>query len=97
MPARAEEPTGGSQRVRSSDEVGNDHGAKGHRKVKSVKEPTTENQPASVAATPQQAGETRPPRDPWWWVERTVWTERMLTRFMAREPANRNGLPAVGC
>ena len=31
--ARAEEPTGGSQSARSSDEVGNDHGARGRRKV----------------------------------------------------------------
>jgi len=29
----AEEPTGGSQSVRSSDETGNDRGAKGRRKV----------------------------------------------------------------
>ena len=45
-----------------------------------------EDKPASVAATPQQAGEAR---DPWWWVERTVWTERMLTRLTDGEPANR--------
>ena len=30
---RAEEPTGGSQSVRSSEETGNDRGAKGRRKV----------------------------------------------------------------
>ena len=29
----AEEPTGGSQSVRSSEEAGNDRGAKGRRKV----------------------------------------------------------------
>jgi RNA-directed DNA polymerase len=45
-----------------------------------------EDKPAPVAATPQQAGEAR---DPWWWVERTVWTERMLTRLTTSEPANR--------
>ena len=45
-----------------------------------------ENRPAPVAATPTQAGEAR---DPWWWVERTVWTERMLTRLTDRELANR--------
>lgn len=45
-----------------------------------------EAEPAPVAATPTQAGETR---DPWWWVERSVWTERMLTRLTDREPANR--------
>jgi hypothetical protein len=33
MPQRAEEPTGGSQSVRSSEEAGNDRGAKGRRKV----------------------------------------------------------------
>ena len=45
-----------------------------------------ETKPAPVAATPQQAGEAH---DPWWWVERTVWTERMLTRLTSGEPANR--------
>jgi len=45
-----------------------------------------ETKPAPAAATPQQAGEAR---DPWWWVERTVWTERMLTRLTTGEPADR--------
>ena len=45
-----------------------------------------ENRPAPVAVTPTQAGEAH---DPWWWVERTVWTERMLTRLTDRELANR--------
>jgi RNA-directed DNA polymerase len=45
-----------------------------------------EQQPTPVAATPQQAGDTR---DPWWWVERCVWTERMLTRLTSGEPADR--------
>ena len=35
---------------------------------------------------PKQAGEAR---DPWWWVERCVWTERMLTRLTSSESANR--------
>ena len=40
--------------------------------------PTTEceNKPAAVSARTKQAGESRP--DQWNWVERTVWTERML-------------------
>src|SRR5260370_37460579 len=46
----------------------------------------TPSQPARVAATPQQAGDTR---DPWWWVERSVWTERMLTRLTTGETADR--------
>jgi RNA-directed DNA polymerase len=45
-----------------------------------------EQQPTPVAATPQQAGETR---DRWWWVERCVWTERMLTRLTSGESADR--------
>src|SRR5258708_18601570 len=45
-----------------------------------------ETKPTSVAATPQQAGEARAP---WWWVERTVWTEPMLTRLTSGESANR--------
>ena len=39
-----------------------------------------------VAATPQQA---EAPRAPWGWVERTVWTEAMLTRLTAGESADR--------
>lgn len=29
------------------------------------------------------------PRAPWWWVERGVWTERMLTRLTSGESADR--------
>jgi len=45
-----------------------------------------ESKPTPVAATPQQAGETRAP---WGWVERSVWTERRLTRLTAGGSANR--------
>lgn len=47
--------------------------------------------PARVAAAtrPKQAGEAPARRDPWWWVERTVWTKAMLTRLQSTEPANR--------
>jgi RNA-directed DNA polymerase len=45
--------------------------------------------PATVVATPQQAGETPARRDPWWWVERRVWTEAMLTRLASSESADR--------
>ena len=51
-----------------------------------MKDQTNESKPTPVAATPKQAGEAR---DPWWWVERTVWTERLLTRLTTGEPANR--------
>ena len=37
---------------------------------------TTEIQPVAVPARAIRAGETL---DPWFWVEPTVWTERMLT------------------
>ena len=49
-----------------------------------MKEQTTENKPAAVAGAgtarlfPKQAGETP---DRWSWVERSVWTERMLNRL----------------
>ena len=49
-----------------------------------MKEPTTENKPASVGRKgasptfPKQAGETRDIKN---WVERSVWTERMLERL----------------
>ena len=49
-------------------------------------EQNDEAKPTPVAATPTQAGEAR---DPWWWVERTVWTERMLSRLTDGESVNR--------
>ena len=36
---------------------------------------STDQQPATVPETATQAG----PIDRWWWVEPTVWTQRMLT------------------
>ena len=51
-----------------------------------MKSQNDENKPTPVAATPQQVGEARAP---WWWVERAVWTERMLTRLTGSGPANR--------
>lgn len=47
--------------------------------------------PASVSRPvgTQQAGEAPARRDPWWWVERGVWTERMLTRLTSGESADR--------
>ena len=53
-----------------------------------MKEETNETQLAAVPRVTgaKQAGEAR---DPWWWVERTVWTDRMLTRLNSKEPANR--------
>jgi hypothetical protein len=40
-----------------------------------------EEKPAAVAAKPQQVGEN--PHQQWWWVERTVWTDRMLTALQS--------------
>ena len=45
-----------------------------------------EAQSAPVAATPQQAEDTQ---SRWDWVERAVWTERMLTRLTSGESADR--------
>src|SRR5512140_4004847 len=40
--------------------------------------------PTGVAGRePKQVGEIR---DRWWWIEQTVWTERMLTRLEQSEP-----------
>ena len=49
-----------------------------------MKEPTTERTPAALGGKgasptfPKQAGEARNPKN---WVERSVWTERMLERL----------------
>jgi RNA-directed DNA polymerase len=45
--------------------------------------------PAAVAATPKQAGEAPARSEWWWWVERSVWTQAMLTRLTSGEPADR--------
>jgi len=49
------------------------------------------------------AGATSPPqaadiRDRWWWVEHSVWTDRMLTRLEQSEPTTKTaGLRRRGC
>jgi hypothetical protein len=49
------------------------------------------------------AGVTSPPqaadiRDRWWWVEHSVWTDRMLTRLEQSEPTTKTaGLRRRGC
>lgn len=45
--------------------------------------------PAPVAAMPPQAGEAPARREPWWWVERCIWTQAMLSRLAPGESANR--------
>ena len=49
-------------------------------------EPEQRKTSARVVETPKQAEEAR---DRWWWVERCIWTERMLSRLTSGEPANR--------
>jgi RNA-directed DNA polymerase len=48
-----------------------------------------DTKPATVAAAPKQVGEAHTLREPWWWVERGVWTERMLTRLTTGESTDR--------
>ena len=50
---------------------------------------TTTPVPVAKATSPPQAGEAPARRDPWWWVERRVWTEAMLTRLAPGESADR--------
>jgi RNA-directed DNA polymerase len=45
-----------------------------------------EEEPVSVTATSQQTGEAR---DRWWWVEQSIWTERMLLRLSSSEEQDR--------
>ena len=48
-----------------------------------TKDETTRPAPVAGPNQPQQAGDIH---DRWWWVEPSVWTERMLTRLEANEP-----------
>ena len=81
---RPEEPTCGSQSVRSSKEGRKTVWSQGTQESGSVKEQITENKPATVGRTgqnlnfPKQAGDIQAP---WAWVERSIWTERMLERL----------------
>ena len=43
----------------------------------------------NLDASGGNASTSRRPRAPWGWVERTVWTESMLTRLTSGEPADR--------
>ena len=54
MTARSEEPPGGSQSVRSSDETGNDRGAKGTQEGGRMKDRKTEDKPTRVPARANQ-------------------------------------------
>src|SRR5512133_1286060 len=63
------------QSVRSSDEASNDRGAKGRRRDRSVNERQTEEPSAAVPEWVKQAEEIH---GRWPWVERSVWSERML-------------------
>ena len=84
MPKGAEEPTGGSQSVRSSDEGRETVWSEGTQESGRVKDPKHEAKPAPVGNTgastdfPKRAGETQ---DEMAWVERSMWTERMLKRL----------------
>ena len=91
MLQRAEEPPGGSQSVRRREETGHDRGAKGLEESGSVMNTYSENKSAAVEEAgsasfvpfPKQAEDTTAPR--WGWVERSVWTKRMLDRLETSE------------
>ncbi len=88
MAARPEEPPGGSQSIHSSDEIPIKSGrSQGMQESGSAKTMTKDEitRPAGVTGSnqPKQAGDLR---DPWWWIEPSVWTKRMLTRLEQSEP-----------
>lgn len=64
---------GRSQSLHSSDETGNDRGAKGGRKVKSQGKDDLPQGPATVAAKPRQAGNQRLSK-----ASQGIWTRSML-------------------
>lgn len=88
MAIRPEEPPGGSQSVHSSDEAGQcpwSQGTQESGSVKSTRNDEPKERPAIVpgATRAKQAGEAR---DRWWWVEHSVWTDRMLKRLEQSGP-----------
>ena len=88
MAARPEEPPGGSQSVHSSEEAGQCPWSQGTQESGSGKSMTNDGpkeRPAIVTGATQdkQAGDIR---DRWWWIEHSVWTDRMLIRLEQSEP-----------
>src|SRR5437867_9796520 len=45
-----------------------------------------ENNRAAIVTGPTQPKQAADIRERWWWVEHSVWTERMLTRLAQSEP-----------
>ncbi len=80
----SEEPVRSSQSAHSSDEAGNDRGVKGRRLERTAKIGTDEMSPTGVPAGAKPQGEVH---GRWPWVERSVWTERMLAA-LERGPKN---------
>lgn len=86
MTTGSEEPAHSSQSAHSSGEAGNDRGAKGRREQGNAKTKIAEMNPPRVpaGANPEEEVYGR-----WPWVERAVWTPRMLE---ALERGPRNGV-----
>lgn len=84
MTKGSEEPGCSSQSARSSDEAGNDRGAKGRRWEKTAMTGTDEVDRLRVPAGDNPEGEIY---GRWPWVERAVWKERML-ETLERGPRN---------
>jgi hypothetical protein len=79
---------------------GKPSGAKGRRKVAARRQPMTEDKPATVGRTgastdfPKQAGDSQ---GQWDWVERSIWTERMLERLAQSQESTEPGSRGKGC
>src|SRR5574337_826697 len=72
----AEEPPRPEDKVSvRAEKRGNARGAKGHRNGRSVNDKDSENKSAEVTKRPKQAEDIY---GRWPWVERSVWSERML-------------------
>jgi hypothetical protein len=69
---------GSSQSVHSSEEAGNDRGAKGRRKMERRRRQMSEENLSAVTPAKEPKQDKEALRERWKWVEHTVWTDPML-------------------
>jgi hypothetical protein len=80
-----------SQSVHSSEEAGNDRGAKGRRKMERRRRHMSEQNLSAMTPAKEPKQDKEALRERWQWVERTVWTDPMLRTLETGIKGGRKG------
>ena len=80
-----------SQRVHSSEEAGNDRGAKGRRKMERRRRHMSEQNLSTLTPAKEPKQDKEAQRERWQWVEHTVWTDPMLRTLETGIKGGRQG------